>query len=125
MTKARGRQAGRARRAGDLRGVLRRGGGGFRGRPGADRTAEGAAGACRYGTGELAVVSMRSSGRICCLSLMKVEELAGTVRDILARSPASSPEGRTMSDVRTSVREHYARTARAGKAGCGCGGPVR
>jgi antitoxin PrlF len=36
------------------------------------------------GTGDkLAVVSMRSSGRICCLSLMKVEELAGTVRDIL------------------------------------------
>ncbi len=30
-----------------------------------------------------------------------------------------------MSDVRTSVREHYARTARAGNAGCGCGGPVR
>jgi arsenite methyltransferase len=30
-----------------------------------------------------------------------------------------------MSDVRTSVREHYARTARAGKAGCGCGGSVR
>jgi arsenite methyltransferase len=30
-----------------------------------------------------------------------------------------------MSDVRTGVREHYARTARAGKAGCGCGGSVR
>ena len=30
-----------------------------------------------------------------------------------------------MSDVRTSVREHYARTARAAKAGCGCGGPIR
>jgi antitoxin PrlF len=36
------------------------------------------------GTGDkLAVVSLRSSGRVCCLSLMKVEELAGTVRDIL------------------------------------------
>ena len=36
------------------------------------------------GTGDkLAVVSMRSSGRICCLSLMKVEELAGTVREVL------------------------------------------
>jgi arsenite methyltransferase len=30
-----------------------------------------------------------------------------------------------MSDVRTGVREHYAQTARAGEAGCGCGGPVR
>jgi antitoxin PrlF len=36
------------------------------------------------GTGDkLAVVSMRSGGRVCCLSLMKVEELAGTVREIL------------------------------------------
>jgi AbrB family looped-hinge helix DNA binding protein len=36
------------------------------------------------GTGDkLAVVSMRSAGRVCCLSLMKVEELAGTVREIL------------------------------------------
>ncbi len=36
------------------------------------------------GTGDkLAVVSMRSAGRVCCLSLMKVEELSGTVRDIL------------------------------------------
>ena len=32
---------------------------------------------------KLAVVSLRRSGRVCCLSLMKVEELAGTVRDIL------------------------------------------
>ncbi len=32
---------------------------------------------------KLAVVSMRSAGRVCCLSLMKVEELAGTVREIL------------------------------------------
>ena len=32
---------------------------------------------------KLAVVSMRSGGRVCCLSLMKVEELAGTVRQIL------------------------------------------
>ncbi len=32
---------------------------------------------------KLAVVSMRSEGKVCCLSLMKVEELAGTVRDIL------------------------------------------
>ncbi len=32
---------------------------------------------------KLAVVSMRRAGRVCCLSLMKVEELAGTVRDIL------------------------------------------
>jgi arsenite methyltransferase len=30
-----------------------------------------------------------------------------------------------MRDVRTSVREHYARTARAEKAGCGCGGSSR
>jgi arsenite methyltransferase len=30
-----------------------------------------------------------------------------------------------MSDVRTSVREHYARTARAEKAECGCGGSSR
>jgi antitoxin PrlF len=36
------------------------------------------------GSGDkLAVVSMRSAGRVCCLSLMKVEELSGTVRDIL------------------------------------------
>ena len=32
---------------------------------------------------KLAVVSMRSGGRLCCLALMKVEELAGTVREIL------------------------------------------
>jgi AbrB family looped-hinge helix DNA binding protein len=32
---------------------------------------------------KLAVVIMQSGGRVCCLSLMKVEELAGTVRDIL------------------------------------------
>ena len=32
---------------------------------------------------KLAVVSMRNAGRVCCLSLMKVEELAGTVRQIL------------------------------------------
>ncbi len=32
---------------------------------------------------KLAVVSMRDSGRVCCLSLIKVEELAGTVREIL------------------------------------------
>jgi antitoxin PrlF len=32
---------------------------------------------------KLAVVSMMSGGKVCCLSLMKVEELAGTVRDIL------------------------------------------
>ncbi len=32
---------------------------------------------------KLAVVSMRSSGRLCCLALMKVEELAGTVREVL------------------------------------------
>ena len=32
---------------------------------------------------KLAVVSMRSEGKVCCLSLMKVEELAGTVRQIL------------------------------------------
>jgi arsenite methyltransferase len=30
-----------------------------------------------------------------------------------------------MSDVRASVREHYARTARAEKAGCGCGASSR
>ena len=33
---------------------------------------------------KLAVVAMTSGGRVCCLSLMKVEELAGTVRDVLA-----------------------------------------
>lgn len=32
---------------------------------------------------KLAVVSMMSGGRVCCLSLMKVQELAGTVREIL------------------------------------------
>ena len=32
---------------------------------------------------KLAVVSMESGGRVCCLSLMKVEELAGTVKEIL------------------------------------------
>ena len=32
---------------------------------------------------KLAVVIMQSGGRVCCLSLMKVEQLAGTVRDIL------------------------------------------
>ncbi len=32
---------------------------------------------------KLAVVSMVSGQRVCCLSLMKVEELAGTVREIL------------------------------------------
>lgn len=32
---------------------------------------------------KLAVVSMVSGGRVCCLSLMKVQELAGTVREIL------------------------------------------
>ncbi len=33
---------------------------------------------------KLAVVAMTSGGRVCCLSLMKVEELAGTVRQVLA-----------------------------------------
>ncbi len=32
---------------------------------------------------KLAIVSMKSGGRVCCLSLMKVEELAGTVKEIL------------------------------------------
>ncbi|MGA2614826.1 MAG: HgcAB-associated protein [Spirochaetia bacterium] len=32
---------------------------------------------------KLAVVTMQSEGRVCCLSLMKVEQLAGTVKDIL------------------------------------------
>ncbi len=32
---------------------------------------------------KLAVVSMRSEGKVCCLSLMKVEDLAGTVREVL------------------------------------------
>ena len=32
---------------------------------------------------KLAVVSMVSGGKVCCLSLMKVQELAGTVREIL------------------------------------------
>ena len=32
---------------------------------------------------KLAVVAMQSEGRVCCLSLMKVEQLAGTVKDIL------------------------------------------
>jgi antitoxin PrlF len=32
---------------------------------------------------KLAVVSMVSGERVCCLSLMKVEELAGTVREVL------------------------------------------
>lgn len=32
---------------------------------------------------KLAVVSMVSWEKVCCLSLIKVEELAGTVRDIL------------------------------------------
>jgi AbrB family looped-hinge helix DNA binding protein len=33
---------------------------------------------------KLAVVSMMSGGKLCCLSLMKVQELAGTVREILS-----------------------------------------
>ena len=32
---------------------------------------------------KLAVVIMRSEGRVCCLSLMKVEQLAETVREVL------------------------------------------
>ncbi len=32
---------------------------------------------------KLAVVSMVSGDKVCCLSLLKVEGLAGTVRDIL------------------------------------------
>jgi AbrB family looped-hinge helix DNA binding protein len=32
---------------------------------------------------KLAVVSLRNSGRLRCLALMKVEELAGTVRELL------------------------------------------
>ena len=32
---------------------------------------------------KLAVVSLKNGGRLCCLALMKVEELAGTVREIL------------------------------------------
>jgi AbrB family looped-hinge helix DNA binding protein len=32
---------------------------------------------------KLAVVTMYSEGSVCCLSLIKVEQLAGTVRDIL------------------------------------------
>lgn len=32
---------------------------------------------------KLAVIAMRSEGRVCCLSLLKVEELAGTVREVL------------------------------------------
>ncbi len=33
---------------------------------------------------KLAVVVLASGGRVCCLSLMKVEELAGTVGQVLA-----------------------------------------
>ncbi len=33
---------------------------------------------------KLAVVAMTSGGRVCCLSLMKVEELSGTVREVLS-----------------------------------------
>jgi len=32
---------------------------------------------------KLAVVTMYSEGRVCCLSLIKVEQLSGTVREIL------------------------------------------
>ena len=32
---------------------------------------------------KLAVVAMRSEGRVCCLSLMKVDSLSGMVRDVL------------------------------------------
>ncbi len=32
---------------------------------------------------KLAVVTMVSGEKVCCLSLMKVEELAGTVREVL------------------------------------------
>ncbi len=32
---------------------------------------------------KLAVVTMLSGGSVCCLSLMKVEQLAGTVKEIL------------------------------------------
>jgi AbrB family looped-hinge helix DNA binding protein len=41
-------------------------------------------GAAGISTGDkLAVVSLKNDGRLCCLALMKVEELAGTVREIL------------------------------------------
>ena len=43
---------------------------------------------------KLAVVSMRSGGRVCCLSLMKVEELAGTVRQILGPVARELAEGK-------------------------------
>jgi AbrB family looped-hinge helix DNA binding protein len=33
---------------------------------------------------KLAVVAMTSGGRVCCLSLMKADELAGTVNQVLA-----------------------------------------
>jgi antitoxin PrlF len=32
---------------------------------------------------KLAVVTMKNGGTVCCISLIKVESLAGTVRDIL------------------------------------------
>jgi antitoxin PrlF len=32
---------------------------------------------------KLAVVTMKSGGTVCCLSLIKVESLAGTVKSIL------------------------------------------
>ncbi|MGA2381312.1 MAG: HgcAB-associated protein [Spirochaetia bacterium] len=32
---------------------------------------------------KLAVVTMYSEGRVCCLSLIKVEQLSGRVKDIL------------------------------------------
>jgi AbrB family looped-hinge helix DNA binding protein len=41
----------------------------------------------RAGIGEgdkLAVVAMSSGGKVCCLSLLKVEELSGTVREVLS-----------------------------------------
>jgi len=46
------------------------------------------AGAASPQATKLAVVSMRSGGRLCCLALMKVEELAGTVREVLNPWPA-------------------------------------
>ncbi len=40
--------------------------------------------AAGIGAGDkLAVVAMQSGGKVCCLSLMKVEQLAATVKDIL------------------------------------------
>jgi bifunctional DNA-binding transcriptional regulator/antitoxin component of YhaV-PrlF toxin-antitoxin module len=47
---------------------------------------------------KLAVVSLKNGERLCCLALMKVEELAGPVREILNPVASSLIRRRKSSD---------------------------